>query len=101
MASSRSPKSLEFLRMIQKSTSIPLTSFEIMNNNSIKTVLKNIDSYIANSGEADWYILIEFSYEKVDAIDKINEIVNLGLEKKIISNAVFANSKNNQSKFGI
>ena len=47
LASSRSPKkSLEFLRMIQKSTSIPLTSFEIMNNNSIKTVLKNIDGAI-------------------------------------------------------
>ena len=101
LASSRSPKkSLEFLRMIQKSTSIPLTSFEIMNNNSIKTVLKNIDGAILPiSEEAEWYILIEFSsYEKkLDAIDKINEIVNLGLEKKIISNAVFANSKK-QSK---
>ena len=101
LASSRSPKkSLEFLRMIQKNTSIPLTSFEIMNNNSIKTVLKNIDGAILPiSEEAEWYILIEFSsYEKkLDAIDKINEIVNLGLEKKIISNAVFANSKK-QSK---
>ena len=43
--------------------------------------------------------MIEFSsYEKkLDAIDIINEIVNVGLEKKIISNAVFANSKK-QSK---
>ena len=34
-------KALDFLRMLQKNTSIPLTSFEIMNNHSVDIVLRN------------------------------------------------------------
>ena len=60
MASTGSPKkALDFLRMLQKNTSIPLTSFEIMNNHSVDTVLKNIgETKLPISKESEWYIFI-------------------------------------------
>ena len=101
LASTGSPKkALDFLRMLQKNTSIPLTSFEIMNNHSVDIVLRNFgETKLPISKKSNWYILFEFSsYEKnKNTTESISEIVNLGIEKKFIIDAVFANSKK-QSK---
>ena len=102
LASVKSPKkSLDFLRKIQKNITTPLTSFEIMNHNSLNIVLENIqNTHLPIPVKEKWYILFEFSsYEKdLESLNKINKVVNEAIEEKIICNAVFANTKKQVNK---
>ena len=88
-------KSIELLRFLQKNVSTPLTAFELMNSNSIETVLSHFEkTNLPLNKKSEWYILFEFSRFDNDksTIDKVLRIISNIQKEKLIYEVVFANS---------
>lgn len=88
-------RSIELLRFLQKNISTPLTAFELMNSNSIETVLNHIEkTNFPLNKKSDWYILFEFSQfdDDMSTNDKLLKIISDSHKQKLISEVVFANS---------
>ena len=80
-------KSIELLRFFQKNIPTPLTAFELMNSNSIETVLNHFEkTNLPLNKKSDWYILFEFSSFEQDKsrINKVLKIINQVSQSKTL-----------------